>query len=105
MNSLMLNTHHNYPEWTVPVDRQFYRSVIYYLKNCFFYLITIYTYLMYRRPVIMIIIQIIPNHLIYTNSEYGFKFRINSMIYDLGQKELINKKSCSMTKIKQNNMS
>ena len=105
MNTLMLYTHHNNPKRIIPANWHSKWQGINYIKNCLFCIISILPNLRHRRPVIVIIIQIIPTHLVNPNSKYRFKLRIYSLINNLTQIKLIYKKHSSMPKIKQNYMS
>ncbi|MPL93040.1 hypothetical protein SDC9_39164 [bioreactor metagenome] len=70
-----------------------------------FRLITVLPHLLYRRPVIMFLIQVIPTHFIHADGEDRFKVRIDTLFDQTRQHHLIDKKNGRMTEIKQQNMS
>lgn len=77
MNSFMLNPHHNDPGIWVPTDK--WISFFNYFQNYIFDFIAKSSNFSNRRPVIMLIVEIIPVHFINSNFKECLEFRVNSL--------------------------
>lgn len=104
VNSLMLDSHENYPKITVPVDL-ILLALLYYLDDHIFDLISEGFGILKRRPVIMGLIEIVPVHLIDSYSKHSFIWLIDSFLDESLINEFVGKECSSVSVVEDKGMS
>ncbi|MPN07359.1 hypothetical protein SDC9_154625 [bioreactor metagenome] len=83
MNPFVLNPHHDNPKRAFPINGKRQRSSINNTENSFFGFVPVIVNFGDGRPVVMIIVEVVPAHLVHANGKSGFEFRIDAFIYNL----------------------
>jgi hypothetical protein len=92
MNALMLDAHHDDPQGAVLSDRQGDVTGSYEMVHHLASLLTMRFDLCRRGPVMMSIIQVIPRHFVHTYRQHGFQGRVDALIDEPGDVELVDEK-------------
>mmetsp|Transcript_23622 Transcript_23622/g.20541 ORF Transcript_23622/g.20541 Transcript_23622/m.20541 type:complete len:200 (-) Transcript_23622:235-834(-) len=105
MDSFMLNTHQNWPEFRFPVNGDLKGPFLNLFVDHFADLLSVLLDFIYIRPFIMALIEIIPIHLVNTDSAHSFELGVDSLFELAGQCEFVDEESGCVTKVEDEGMS
>ena len=104
MNALMFTSHQHDPKWILPSNGQMQRCLFYKAKHSFFDFFSVVFNLFEFWPVMGVALEIVPCHFIDTYSEDGFEVRIDALVYQTGDIELVYEKGSGVSVVKNHRM-
>ncbi len=100
MDARVLDPHHDRPEGVVPVDGQRQRQGLDHLIDQCAHLVAVGLDLGDRRPVIVLVVQVVPRHLVDADGKQRLEARIDALLDDLGDDQLVDVKDRGVAQVK-----
>src|SRR3954471_23372150 len=99
MNPFMFDAHHNRPPRAIPADRQRQRHLRDELVHNASYHLAVCVDLIYRGPIVMCDIQVVPAHFVHAYCKHGLHFWIDPLLHQARENQFVGKKSSGMAKV------
>ncbi len=104
VDASVLDAHHNHPPRTVPSNGQLQRHRLDQIIHDGANAIAIRLHFRDGRPVVVLLIQVVPRHLIHAHGKHGFVGRVDPLLNEFRQNELVDVESRRVAEVEDERM-